>query len=206
MNYAYIEDGKVIQIEPEYQDVFPGVPFAERFSAEFVSCCIPVDDEAAVLPGMVYDAEAGRFYYADIPPADTLAQAVKLKTAEINAACNAAIVAGFDYNGKHYALTEEDQINIISLLMLAQAGQDVPYHADGEECGVYSAQEFMAVAQTGTAFKLHHTTYCNLLKLQVRAMTDIDAVMAVRYGETRLDGDFAGHYSAVMTALQGDSV
>lgn len=204
MKFAYIEDGKVIQVEPEYRDVFPGVPFAERFSAEFVSCCVPVDD-GEVSPGMAYDAGAGRFYYENNPPADTLAQAVEMKTSEINAACNAAIVAGFDYGGKRYSLTDEDQINIISLLMLAQAGQDVPYHADGEECGVYSAQEFMAVAQTATAFKLHHTTYCNLLKLQVRAMTDIDAVMAVRYGDTRLDGDFAEHYNAVMTALQGDS-
>lgn len=59
--------------------------------------------------------------------------------AQMSATCNAAIVGGVDVTltggeTKHFSLTLEDQLNLLSLQGRVASGADsVPYHADGEE-------------------------------------------------------------------------
>ena len=130
---------------------------------------------------------------------------ISKKKAELSTDCEKAIVAGVDVGDVHYSLTIEDQANILAWMAVAQTGKAVPYHCDGQPCRVYTAEEFMEVANAAVVYKTHHTTYCNLLMRQVENMTDTDEVKAVQYGTTQLEGEYAEQYQIIMASLVGDS-
>ena len=130
---------------------------------------------------------------------------ISQKKTELSAECEKAIIAGVDVRDVHYSLTIEDQANILAWMAVAQTGKAVPYHCDGQPCRVYTADEFMEVANAAVAYKTHHTTYCNLLMRQVENMTDTDEVKVVQYGMTQLEGEYAEQYQIIMASLVGDS-
>lgn len=130
---------------------------------------------------------------------------ISQKKSELSEECEKAIIAGIDVGDAHYSLTLEDQANILAWMAVAQTGKAVPYHSDGNPCVVYSAEEFMEVANAAVAYKTHHTTYCNLLMRQVEAMTDVDDIKAVKYGITQLEGEYAEQYQIIMASLVGDN-
>ena len=59
------------------------------------------------------------------------------KLNETSRACRAAIESGFDLEirgeTKHFSLTAQDQLNLMSVQVMAQTQSLIPYHADGEE-------------------------------------------------------------------------
>lgn len=136
---------------------------------------------------------------------DAFPDIISQKKAELSAECEKAIISGVDVGDAHYSLTIEDQANILAWMAVAQTGKAVPYHQDGQPCRVYTADEFMEVANAAVAYKTHHTTYCNLLMRQVEAITDVDEVKAVKYGITQLEGEYAEQYQIIMASLVGDS-
>ena len=152
-------------------------------------------------------------YYDFVLDGDTLVDVVKTeqdiseiiqqKKSEVSADCEKAITAGVDVGDNHYSLTVEDQANILAWMPLAQAGQAVPYHADGQACRIYSAKEFMEVANAAVAYKTHHTTYCNLLMRQIEGMTVANDIKAVKYGVTELAGEYKEQYDVIMGSLVG---
>lgn len=123
------------------------------------------------------------------------------KKKEISEECEKAITAGIDVNGKHFSLTIEDQANILAWMAVAQTGKSVPYHADGEQCNIYSAEEFMLIANTAVAHKAHHTTYCNLLMRQIETYTTMEEIVNIRYGVSELTGEFLDRYTKIMSSL-----
>lgn len=125
---------------------------------------------------------------------------IQKKCDEINNACSNTIKTGIDYNGEHYDLTDEDQINMLAWSSIAQLGNSVPYHSSGNPCREYTAEEFLGLVNAATQFKTYQLTYCNLLKQQVSEMTDPDAVNAVEYGVTQLNET----YQALMAQLLGE--
>ena len=136
---------------------------------------------------------------------DAFPDIISQKKSELSAECEKTIVAGVDVGDAHYSLTIEDQANILAWMAVAQTGKAVPYHSDGQPCRVYTADEFMEVANAAVAYKTHHTTYCNLLMRQVEDMTDADEIKAVQYGITQLEGEYAEQYQIIMASLLGDS-
>ncbi len=126
------------------------------------------------------------------------------KKEELSKVCEAAIISGVDVGDKHYSMTIEDQANILAWMAVAQTGKAVPYHSDGNPCEVYSADDFLAVANAAVAYKTHHTTYCNLLMRQVEEMTDAEEVKAVEYGVTQLNEKYQAQYNVIMASLVGD--
>lgn len=136
---------------------------------------------------------------------DAFPDIISQKKTELSAECEKVIVAGVDVGDAHYSLTIEDQANILAWMAVTKTGKAVPYHQDGQPCRVYTADEFMEVANAVVAYKTHHTTYCNLLMRQVEAMTDADEVKAVQYGITQLEGEYAEQYQIIMASLVGDS-
>ena len=132
-------------------------------------------------------------------------EVIAQKKSELSAECEKTIVAGVDVGDAHYSLTIEDQANILAWMAVAQTGKAVPYHQDGQPCRIYTAEEFMKVANAAVAFKTAQTTYCNLLMRQVEAMTDVDEVKAVKYGVTQLEGEYAEQYQIIMASLVGDN-
>ena len=138
-----------------------------------------------------------------IETSEPIDKVISQKKAELSAECEKTIVAGVDVGDAHYSLTIEDQANILAWMAVAQTGKAVPYHQDGQPCRIYSAEEFMEVANAAVAFKTSQTTYCNLLMRQVEAMTDVDEVKAVKYGVTQLEGEYAEQYQVIMASLVG---
>jgi len=120
------------------------------------------------------------------------------KLAEIGAACEAAIFAGVDVGGKHYALALNDQTNIGNLALQAQAGASVLYHADGELCRVYEPQEILAVVGAAIAHKTYHTTRCNHVNVWVRRTEDGAELAKIHY-----DSDLPKDLADSMTTLLG---
>ena len=139
-----------------------------------------------------------------VETSEPINEVISQKKSELSAECEKTIVAGVDVNDAHYSLTIEDQANILAWMAVAQTGKAVPYHQDGQPCRIYTAEEFMEVANTAVAFKTAQTTYCNLLMRQVEAMTDVDEVKAVKYGITQLEGEYAEQYKIIMASLVGD--
>ena len=65
MKYVYVKEKVVHEIIPETSDVFPGVPIERRYSPEFLSHCIQVNDDTPVKTGQIY--EEGAFHDRLIP-------------------------------------------------------------------------------------------------------------------------------------------
>lgn len=123
------------------------------------------------------------------------------KKKEVSQACEIAITNGISVNGKHFSLTIEDQANILAWMAVAQTGKSVPYHADGERCDIYSAEEFMQIANSAVAHKAHHTTYCNLLMRQIETLKIMEEINEIKYGVTELTGEFLERYNEIMSSL-----
>ncbi|MCD7820866.1 MAG: hypothetical protein LUG64_01460 [Clostridiales bacterium] len=123
------------------------------------------------------------------PEAPTTLEGIRAdKIAEMSADCEAQITDGVDVTlsdgeSHHYSLTVEDQLNLVSLSALLTAGQEaVPYHADGEECRYYTAEDFAAIVTVATAWKMYHEAYFNSLKAYISALEDTAEIRAIAYG------------------------
>lgn len=108
------------------------------------------------------------------------------KINEMNLACRHTIEAGFDLEirgaTRHFSLTTQDQLNLMSLGAIAQTQQLIPYHADGEECEFYTADEINEIIARATEFKNYNTVYYNALKSYINALETIEEISAIVYG------------------------
>ena len=82
-----------------------------------------------------------------------------------------------------FSLTENDQANLMeSQAQLMAGATQVSYHADGELCTYYSAEDMTAIIQANIFHKDYQTTYFNSLKHYINSMTDKNEISAVEYG------------------------
>lgn len=144
---------------------------------------------------------------AGMVPEPDLEQLRSGKEAEISAACNGAIVAGMDVETsqgtEHFALQETDQINLTTALSAVQAGAaGYPYHADGQLCRMFTAEEIQAIAQASVRHKLYHTTLCNHLLTWVRRATAAEELETITYAAEGLPDDLAANMAQVLAAAQ----
>ena len=138
------------------------------------------------------------------PPSDwnDVEQVRAVKKQEIGAECSAAIYAGVDVGGSHYSLTEHDQTELLAQAQAVKEGAAaVPYHADGELCRMYPAEEFTALAQAATAHVFKHRTYCNHLNAWIRRAA-LEELQGITYG-AELPADLAENMAAIIQAAGG---
>ena len=120
-------------------------------------------------------------------PIDVL---IDIKCSEINVMCENTIKSGIDYNGEHYDLTNEDQINISDYEKEAKLGSSVAYHSSDNPWRLYTSEEFLDFVDAVNKFKKSNLIYCNLLKAQVKKMTDSSAIKAIEYGKAPLNDEY----------------
>ena len=138
----------------------------------------------------------------------TVEEAKPAKIAEIKQVCESYIYAGTDVTysdgtTEHFTYTLADQSNISEMFTAIMAGAtEYPYHADGEICKIYTKEQIVIIYGTLSLFKTDATTYHNSLKAQVNAMTDVDAISAVKFKETELTGEYLTNYTEMMTSAQ----
>lgn len=110
------------------------------------------------------------------------------KIAEMNMMCTNLIQKGFDIklsdgSSYHFSLTEQDQLNLITLSTMVASGEtEIPYHADGELCKFYTVNDINAILTAATAWKTYQVTYNNSLKKYINSLEKITDISAITYG------------------------
>ena len=138
----------------------------------------------------------------------TVEEAKPAKIAEIKQVCESYIYAGTDVTysdgtTEHFTYTLADQSNISEMFTAVMAGAtEYPYHADGEICKIYTKEQIVTIYGTLSLFKTEATTYHNSLKAQINAMTDADAISAIKFKETELIGEYLTNYNEMMASAQ----
>lgn len=59
--YIHLIENTVMEIVPDENPIFPGIPATQRYAPGFVSRCITADDVSSVQTGMIYDPESKTF-------------------------------------------------------------------------------------------------------------------------------------------------
>ena len=156
--YKY-ESAEVIQIdEQEYNTL---------------KTALETEDEIVIEPETPVEEEPE---YVDPNDVITVDYVKSVKIAEMSNTCN-------DGNSYHFSLTTQDQLNLITLSSMVASGEtQIPYHADGELCRFYSAEDINIIITTATHFKTYQVSYFNALKAYIESMTDIETIGAVVYG------------------------
>ena len=156
-------------------------------------------DPVAIEP----DTEAWVAFQAAQPDPMDAARAEKVQ--EMSAACNAAIVAGMDVETtqgtEHFSLEETDQINLTAAYNAVSSGAaGYPYHADGQLCRMFSADEITAISEASISHKLYHTTLCNHLLTWARRAETAEELAGITYTADNLPEDLAANMAAVLAS------
>lgn len=164
---AYIE-AQVIEIsEEEYQIFMDAIEHNEEIPDE--------NEDIPPLPEPTDDIQQ-----------ETLEFIRSSKLNEMSYICRTTIESGIDLEirseTKHFSLTTQDQLNLMSAQTMAQTQTLIPYHADGEETDFYTNEEINQIAEAAAAFKVQHTTYYNSLKTYINALETIEEISAITYG------------------------
>lgn len=134
----------------------------------------------------------------DLP---TLAEK-KVKMA--NDTCQSLIYAGIDVEvasgTEHFSLEPNDQTNIDSMFTAVTLGAtQYPYHSDGAQCKMYSAEDIVTLYVAYKTFVTKQTTYCNFLKIWINRETDKTTLAGITYGAD-LPVDLATQMGAILAA------
>ena len=119
---------------------------------------------------------------------NTLEMVRNQKIKRMSAICEQNIVNGIDVelsdgNLHHFSLTVQDQLNLTSLFELVKAGEtSIAYHADGELCKYYPAEDIIVIVNRAKELITYHTTYFNSLQSYILALDSIEAIGAIEYG------------------------
>lgn len=110
-----------------------------------------------------------------------------VKLREMSLACNKAITNGFDVeiDGRefHFSLTANDQTNLAAAsVQILNGDTEIPYHADGEDYRLYSADDMLIIITAANRHKTYHLAYFNSLKKWVNSLVRLSAIQAVEYG------------------------
>lgn len=167
-------------------------PTLELFDADGAPLYKIVDGE------LVETTDAEKRSVIDANYAEELKNAKIAKQAEISSTCEALIVKGVEINGESFAYELDDQNNILNNTNLAlQTGLDVPYHADGKPCRLFTPTEIASIYIAQEHNLTHNITYNNQLKLYVDTLTTVEEVNAVQYGQ-ELTGNYLSTYQLIM--------
>lgn len=108
----------------------------------------------------------------------------EMKINAMSSICHDNIEKGISINGSHYSLTSNDQIEMIKLESMIKMNPETPvfYHADGEKCRLYTADEFLTISTAALGWITYNRTYFNLLKSEINEMTNAHDIIKINYG------------------------
>lgn len=188
MKYVRIENGKVVEIIPEY-----ALPIEKWYGTKFSSQCVEASDDVKL--GYFYNEETEKFSeYDDV---EILRQS---KIAEISNICKTKINEGSpvelsDGKSENFSYTLADQANVSEMFTAVMAGAtEYPYHANDSECKMYSAADIVRIYSTLSMMKTSQITYHNQLKQYVKSIENPVEIQLVQYGQ-ELTGEYLESYN-----------
>ena len=160
-----------------------------------------IEIDASLLPDdfefFKYKYIDNQFVKIDSSRAMSLEEAVSNKLKELSTECEKNIINGVTIDDKNYSMTDQDQINLEVLKGIIKDGAtEVSYHADNEDCRIYTKDEFMKIYLTCMSHKIHHITYYNQLKSYTKSLDNVE----------ELTGEYLDTYNEVYNwnlSLQG---
>ena len=180
--------------------------FYSTTPAGFVNITVKEENGTRIIDTIEVNQEALDAYKATLPdPTDSIKAE---KIAKIKKDCEDYIYAGADVTyadgvKEHFTYNLADQSNISEMFTAVMAGAtEYPYHADGKICKIYTKEQITTIYGTLSLFKTEATTYHNSLKAQINAMTDVDAISAIKFKETELTGEYLTNYTTMMASAQ----
>ena len=107
-----------------------------------------------------------------------------------------------DGSTESFTYTLADQANVSEMFTAVMAGAtEYPYHQNGGDCKMYSAQDIVKIYSALSGMKTGQITYQNQLKQYVKAMTDMEDVYEVSYGQ-ELTGEYLEKYNTLIAQAQ----
>ena len=156
------------------------------------------DHNTAAAPGEQYwgirieNSTYTVYEYGEVPTPPTEAEQMETlraeKLREVSDACEAAITSGIDVlfgdgRKEHFSLEVPDQSNIDGVFNAVVLGATAyPYHADGEQCKLYSASDIVKLYVAKQSYITQQTTYNNALRQWVRRETSLEVLKGISYG------------------------
>ena len=140
----------------------------------------------------------------------TLEEAIVFQHTKLAGECAALIKAGIDVTTsvgvEHFSLQAEDQLNIKMLTdnIVLLGLTSIAYHANGNLCRLFNAEEFSKVSFSAQKLILEQTTYCNHLLAHLSTLTDKEEVFAITYGDALpevLNSQYADIVNNQLTAI-----
>lgn len=122
----------------------------------------------------------------------------------LNVMCNYFIERGTnvtlsDDRTYHFSLTLEDQQNLTNAFNIATfRNSSVPYHADGEECRIFSQEDIKMIYETCIMYITQQTTYCNMLKQYIKSCTSKEDVIEAYYS-MELPEEYKAKYDEIIS-------
>lgn len=133
------------------------------------------------------------------PYVPTYEEVLTNKINELSSTCQYTIEAGLEINDLHYSYTEKDQINLNDIVSTVKlTGLPLGYHADGQNCTEYSAEELMNIYIQLAMNKYCQQTYFNQSREYLKSLEESDVnkeiVESYTYG-TPLTGVYLENYN-----------
>lgn len=143
--------------------------------------------------GILLENETYKVYeYGAVPTPPTEAEEMETlrseKLQEVSDACEAAITSGIDVlfgdgTQEHFSLEAADQSNIDGVFNAVVLGATAyPYHADGEQCKLYTAADIVTLYVAKQTYITKQTTYNNALRQWIRRETSLEVLKGISYG------------------------
>ena len=193
-------DGETVQTVDTYAELVIPTPIANE-NYKFVEWSPSIPNKGDITESVSFVA-----IFEYVPTEEELLSQLEImkqdKISELSSACESAIYRGVDVNEKHYSYTLQDQSNLENAINISsQTGLDVPYHADGESCALYSLTQLQEIYVAEQVNLTKSQTYFNQIKQYILdTFTDInmiDELDEITYG-TELTGTYLDSYNNII--------
>lgn len=151
------------------------------------------------------------YEYGEVPTPPSEAEQMEAmrteKLKEVSDACEAAITSGIDVRfgdgrKEHFSLEVPDQSNIDGVFNAVVLGATAyPYHADGEQCKLYSASDIVKLYVAKQSYITQQTTYNNALRQWIRRESSLEVLKGISYG-VELPDDLKTEVAGILQQAQ----
>lgn len=125
------------------------------------------------------------------------------KLSSLSNSCNEKITNGAeitltDESKKTFSYSIEDQANVSEMFnAIVMGATSYPYHANGEGCKMYSAEDIVKIYSTLTTLKTSQVTYYNQLREYAKTLEFVPDIQSIVYGQ-ELTGSYLETYNELM--------